>query len=51
MAQGLTNAEIAKALGVSRRTVATHLERIYERLSIHSRAALAHLVARGREPG
>ncbi len=51
VAQGLTNAEIAKVLGVSRRTVATHLERIYERLQIHSRAALAHLVARGREPG
>jgi DNA-binding CsgD family transcriptional regulator len=51
VARGLTNAEIAKVLGVSRRTVATHLERIYERLDIHSRAALAHLVARGREPG
>lgn len=51
VARGLTNAEIAKDLGVSRRTVATHLERIYERLQIHSRAALAHLVARGREPG
>ena len=51
VAQGLTNGEIAKVLGVSRRTVATHLERIYERLDIHSRAALAHLVARAREPG
>jgi DNA-binding CsgD family transcriptional regulator len=26
--------------------VATHLERVYERLGIHSRAALANLVAR-----
>jgi DNA-binding CsgD family transcriptional regulator len=51
VASGLTNAEIAEQLGVTRRTVATHLERIYERLGIHSRAALAHLVARGGELG
>lgn len=51
VARGLTNVEIAKTLGISRRTVATHLERIYERLGIHSRAALAHLVARRSEPG
>jgi pSer/pThr/pTyr-binding forkhead associated (FHA) protein len=46
VARGLTNADIAKNLGISRRTVATHLERIYERLGIHSRAALAHRIAR-----
>jgi DNA-binding CsgD family transcriptional regulator len=46
VAQGLTNAAIAQMLGISRRTVATHLERIYERLGIHSRAALAHRIAR-----
>lgn len=51
VARGLTNAEIAAALGISRRTVATHLERIYERLGIHSRAALAHRVVRQGEPG
>ncbi len=51
VAQGLTNVEIAKALGVTRRTVATHLERIYERLRIHSRAALANLVARDPDAG
>jgi DNA-binding CsgD family transcriptional regulator len=44
VARGLTNVEVAAALGISRRTVATHLERIYERLQIHSRAALASLV-------
>lgn len=49
VARGLTNVEVATALGVTRRTIATHLERIYERLGIHSRAALANLVA--REPG
>lgn len=48
VAQGLTNVQIAAALGISRRTVATHLERIYERLGIHSRATLANLVARDR---
>jgi pSer/pThr/pTyr-binding forkhead associated (FHA) protein len=45
VARGLTNPDVAKALGIGRRTVATHLERIYERLGIHSRAALANLVA------
>jgi DNA-binding CsgD family transcriptional regulator len=53
VAHGLTNVDIARALGISRRTVATHLERIYARLEIHSRAALANLVARegSGEPG
>ncbi len=46
VARGLTNVDIAGVLGISRRTVATHLERIYARLDIHSRAALANLVAR-----
>jgi DNA-binding CsgD family transcriptional regulator len=47
VAQGRTNGEIAKVLGISRRTVATHLERMFERLQIHSRAVLASLVTRG----
>ncbi|MEM6990684.1 MAG: FHA domain-containing protein [Myxococcota bacterium] len=46
VAQGLTNVQIAAQLGIGRRTVATHLERIYERLGIHTRAALANRVAR-----
>ncbi len=49
VARGMTNVEVANALGVTRRTVATHLERIYDRLGIHSRAALANLVAREPE--
>ncbi|MBL4685294.1 MAG: FHA domain-containing protein, partial [Nannocystaceae bacterium] len=44
VAKGLTNPEIAEVLGVSRRTVATHLERVYARLDIHTRVALANLV-------
>ena len=50
VARGLTNVDIAGALGISRRTVATHLERIYARLDIHSRAVLANLVARETAP-
>lgn len=51
VAEGLTNAEIAERLGIGRRTVATHLERIFERLGLHSRAALAHHVALERRRG
>ena len=45
VAKGLTNADIATELGISKRTVATHLERIFGRLNIHSRAVLARMVA------
>ncbi len=40
-AQGMTNAEIGKGLGISPRTVNSHLTKIYDRLDVHSRAALA----------
>lgn len=40
VAQGLTNIEIAEALFISPRTVSTHLEKIYRRLGISSRASL-----------
>lgn len=40
VAEGLTNIEIAEALIISPRTVSTHLEKIYRRLGIGSRAAL-----------
>lgn len=48
VADGLTNAEIGKALHISPATVGRHLSNIYERLEIHSRAALAKFVTAGR---
>ncbi|MGD8192127.1 helix-turn-helix domain-containing protein [Brevibacillus ginsengisoli] len=42
---GLSNDEIAEKLFVSSRTVTTHLDRIYKKLEIHSRTALAHYMA------
>ena len=48
VAQGKTNAQIAKTLGVSSWTVATHLRRIFAKLRVTSRAAMvAHLVEKG----
>jgi DNA-binding CsgD family transcriptional regulator len=40
VANGMTNAAIAEALGISLRTVTSHLDHIYRRLEIGSRAAL-----------
>jgi DNA-binding NarL/FixJ family response regulator len=46
--QGLTNREIGARLGISRRTVETHLVRTYDKLGVADRAALgAALPARG----
>ncbi|MFV8752646.1 FHA domain-containing protein [Nannocystaceae bacterium ST9] len=48
VAVGLTNAAIAERLGISHRTVTSHLDHIYGRLGIGSRAALARwIVERG----
>ncbi|MBI2864597.1 MAG: AAA family ATPase [Chloroflexi bacterium] len=44
VAEGLSNSEIAKRLTLSPFTVTSHLHRIYTRLGIGSRAALARLV-------
>lgn len=45
VARGSSNPDIARALGVKVRTVATHLENIYRRLEISSRAELARRLA------
>ncbi len=44
VARGLKSAEIASALGISVRTVSSHLDHIYVRLGINSRAALTRLI-------
>jgi len=45
VAAGKTNREVAAALFLSEKTVGNHLTRIFEKLDVHSRAALATLVS------
>ncbi|MQA85077.1 MAG: AAA family ATPase [Streptosporangiales bacterium] len=51
VAQGLSSREIAEALVVSTRTVTTHLSRIYAKLGVSSRTALAAALARTQGKG
>ncbi|MFE7839173.1 AAA family ATPase [Streptomyces sp. NPDC057474] len=51
VAAGLTSQAIATKLYLSRRTVESHLTRIYRKTAVSSRAALASLVARGSTLG
>ena len=44
VAQGRRNTEVAKALGVSAKTVEYHLTRVYRKLGLRSRTDLALLV-------
>ncbi|MGW0927873.1 AAA family ATPase [Streptomyces sp. NPDC002644] len=44
VASGLTNGEIAERLKVSPRTIGTHLYKIFPKVNVSSRAALAHAV-------
>ena len=44
VAHGLTFKEIAKQIGLAPSTVSNHLYRVYDKLGVHSRAALAKLV-------
>jgi DNA-binding NarL/FixJ family response regulator len=45
VASGLTNPEIAERLFLSRRTVDTHLQRIYGKLDVSGRAAAARFAS------
>jgi DNA-binding CsgD family transcriptional regulator len=44
VARGETDAQIGEALGIAAATVNKHLERIYERLGVHTRTAAAALL-------
>jgi DNA-binding CsgD family transcriptional regulator/tetratricopeptide (TPR) repeat protein len=50
VAQGLSNAEVAQRLFISTRTVTTHLQHIYRRLDVPSRAALIRYVLETSPP-
>lgn len=49
VAEGRTNREVARALYLGERTVASHLTHAYAKLGIRSRTELAHLVGAGGE--
>jgi DNA-binding CsgD family transcriptional regulator len=51
VATGKTNREVAAALFLSETTIESHLTRIYEKLGLHSRSALAATVAQAAAPG
>ena len=46
---GKTNREIAATLFVSEKTVESHLGRVYEKLGVHSRVALAAMMTFGHD--
>jgi len=48
VAEGLSNQEIGERLGISEGTVKQHLQRIFERLGVRNRTALAALIFTNR---
>ncbi|MGQ1837365.1 LuxR C-terminal-related transcriptional regulator [Kocuria turfanensis] len=52
VALGMSNARIARVLGISQKTAGHHVSRILMKLGVHNRAeAAAHTVATGRDGG
>lgn len=47
--RGFSNREIAQQLGISWRTVDTHLRNIYRKMGVKSRAQAAALYVQGKE--
>jgi DNA-binding CsgD family transcriptional regulator len=50
VADGLANAEIAERLYVSKRTVETHISRLYLKLQVTTRVGIARMVSDATEP-
>ncbi len=50
LANGLTDAEIAKALGISRETIVSHMENARRKVGARSRAHLLSIAMRYRDP-
>ena len=50
VAAGKRNRDVAAALFVSEKTVESHLARIYDKLGVRSRAALAAIIAGEAQP-
>ncbi|THF59425.1 response regulator transcription factor [Pseudothauera rhizosphaerae] len=50
IAKGKTNRDIGEILGMSPRTVNKHLEHVFEKLGVETRAAAAALATRGLDP-
>jgi DNA-binding CsgD family transcriptional regulator len=48
VAEGRSNKEVASTLVVTVKTVESHLSRVYAKLGLHSRAELAHRLAKGK---
>ena len=48
IATGSGNKQVACSLGITERTVKTHLERLYDRLGLHSRSEAVALWAAAR---
>jgi len=46
VAKGKTNRDVADILGMSARTVSKHLEHVFEKLGVETRAAAAALASR-----